>query len=166
MKSKVRGRRKNSGKCNQKNDQQVRFQRACWSYFFYYGKVLSGKNYPSTNVFFWHLASGNVYGFSKLRYKHYPNGKTFSTSNGRQILDLQMDIFCHFYYCHNRTNSLLVRIVWYLMHIQGGQAFFFFFRTLLLLRTVFKSWINSLINRIWAVTNIAWKQHWVSSTTF
>ena len=127
MKSKVRGRRKNSGKCNQKNDQQVRFQRACWSYFFYYGKVLSGKNYPSTNVFFWHLASGNVYGFSKLRYKHYPNGKTFSTSNGRQILDLQMDIFCHFYYCHNRRNSLLVRIVWYLMHIQGGQAFFFSF---------------------------------------
>ena len=71
MKSKVRGRRKNSGKCNQKNDQQVRFQRACWRYFFYYGKVSSGKNYPSVNVSFWHLAFGNVCGFSKLKDKHW-----------------------------------------------------------------------------------------------
>ena len=35
------------GKCNQKNDQHVRFQRACWNYFFYYSKIW---RYPFANV--------------------------------------------------------------------------------------------------------------------
>ena len=33
------------------------------------------------------------------------NAKTFSISNGKWISHLQMDIFCHLKFCHNKRNS-------------------------------------------------------------
>ena len=72
------------------------------SYFIYYGKSWNGKNFSFANVkkilpiheeFFaiW-MPSGNVYLHIKAR-------QTWHFSH------LQMDIFCHFNFYHNRWNS-------------------------------------------------------------
>ena len=39
----------------------------------------------------------------------YPNGKKFSTSNVKKNWQLQMDIFCHFDFCHRRRNGFKQR---------------------------------------------------------
>ena len=43
---------------------------------------------------------------SELINREYPNGKKFYRSNGKSFSHLQKDIFCHFYFCHNRRNDL------------------------------------------------------------
>ena len=43
-----------------------------------------------------------------------PNGKTFSRSISKSTSHLQLDIFCHFDFCHNRRNcfSIVSKAFW------------------------------------------------------
>ena len=70
------------------------------SHFFYYDKCGNGKMYPFANVFFFAIWGGKLF-YRFLTYKLQVF--IFASSNGKK---LQIEIFCHFNYCHNRRNAL------------------------------------------------------------
>ena len=70
------------------------------SHFFYYDKCGNGKMYPFANVFFFAIWGGKLF-YRLLTYKLQVF--IFASSNGKK---LQMEIFCHFNFCHNRRNTL------------------------------------------------------------
>ena len=106
-------------------------------HFFYHDKSQNGKRYPFANLkFFWHLIwktfchldracsiktdlqtcnlwTGQVVSYMFVNWfwlnLFYPNGKKFSMSNVKKNWHLQMDIFCHFDFCHSRRNSFKQR---------------------------------------------------------
>ena len=96
----------------------------CWSHFFYHVKS-QNERYPLANVIFFDIWSGKLFAIwgrkfnwnwpdRSISYKSvkqfqlnlpFPKGKKISRSNVKKISHLQMDIFCHFNFWHDRRNG-------------------------------------------------------------
>ena len=92
------------------------------------GKKLSFEqaNSIETNLWTWNLQTGRAISYKSVKQfwlnLSKPNVKRFSWSNGNIFSYWQMDIVCHFDFCHNRRKDLAVDTVQIFFNQVGHQT--------------------------------------------